>query len=344
MSKGLVECIQAVESDIQCQINTGGTFTSPMTKASLATWGVYAHNQHKSTGLALYSALESWYEACRILVTSWEEGEDLAVMFLRMMKIELLHESDYMNLYSAKTSSIIMRFFAGLPASYERFDRLLGVLQEKSCPPYSDSVGGATMTNDTVVGSVFRGIVFVKQRVTTHILQHYLLNSSAAKGSGTGPNGRRSNSIVPTILYSTSADATPSLKRTSAQCRAAMEDFRSGACNLLISTSVAEEGVDVPEANCVIYLDPIDTSVSYVQGRGRARQKDSSFVMMTERPDRLITKTLGFLSVFECSLSYKSALRSISAKGSGETKKHAKQRSANELIKQLLNATTAYNK
>ena len=203
---------------------------------------------------------------------------------------------------------------------------------------------GATMTNDTVVGSVFRGIVFVKQRVTTHILQHYLLNSSAAKGSGTGPNGRRSNSIVPTILYSTSADATPSLKRTSAQCRAAMEDFRSGACNLLISTSVAEEGVDVPEANCVIYLDPIDTSVSYVQGRGRARQKDSSFVMMTERPDRLITKTLGFLSVFECSLSYKSALRSISAKGSGETKKHAKQRSANELIKQLLNATTAYNK
>ena len=39
-------------------------------------------------------------------------------------------------------------------------------------------------------------------------------------------------------------------------------------------------------ANCVIYLDPMNHAVSYVQGRGRARHEKSSFVMLSERADR----------------------------------------------------------
>jgi len=44
--------------------------------------------------------------------------------------------------------------------------------------------------------------------------------------------------------------------------------------------------MDIPEANCVIYFDPMNTAVSYVQGRGRARQANSSFVMLDQRHDR----------------------------------------------------------
>lgn len=49
---------------------------------------------------------------------------------------------------------------------------------------------------------------------------------------------------------------------------------------------MAEEGLDIPEANCVIYFDPINHAVSYVQGRGRARQEGSTFVVLDQRDDR----------------------------------------------------------
>ena len=109
-----------------------------------------------------------------------------------------------------------------------------------------------------------------------HILDHFIKCSALAKSA----------QVRPAILYSTSSPATPSLKVSKSDADAALKLFGNGECNLLIATNVAEEGMDIPEANCVIYLDPIETSASYVQGRGCARQTDSSFVVMKERPDR----------------------------------------------------------
>lgn len=67
-----------------------------------------------------------------------------------------------------------------------------------------------------------------------------------------------------------------------------LEAFRNGLSNLLISTVVAEEGMDVPEANCVIRFDPVQHAVSFVQGRGRARQTESSFIIMSEQQGRSV--------------------------------------------------------
>lgn len=46
--------------------------------------------------------------------------------------------------------------------------------------------------------------------------------------------------------------------------------------------------MDIPAANVVIRFDPMVHSVSMVQGRGRARQANSHFVVMSERPDRTV--------------------------------------------------------
>lgn len=46
--------------------------------------------------------------------------------------------------------------------------------------------------------------------------------------------------------------------------------------------------MDVPAANCVIRFDPMLTSVSLTQSKGRARQAGSSFVVLAERPDRTV--------------------------------------------------------
>lgn len=62
-----------------------------------------------------------------------------------------------------------------------------------------------------------------------------------------------------------------------------MEKFRTGELNLLCATQVAEEGLDFQACNLIIRFDNLTTFKGYVQSRGRARKKDSEFVVMIKR-------------------------------------------------------------
>lgn len=63
----------------------------------------------------------------------------------------------------------------------------------------------------------------------------------------------------------------------------ALLSFRESCLDLLVSTDVLSEGIDVPAANIVICFDPPQNLVSFIQRRGRARQKESKyFIMMPE--------------------------------------------------------------
>lgn len=57
-------------------------------------------------------------------------------------------------------------------------------------------------------------------------------------------------------------------------------DFRIGEKNVIVSTAVAEEGIDIQACGTVIRWDPPQNMVSWAQSRGRARRKRSTFVLM----------------------------------------------------------------
>ncbi|KAG0213570.1 Dicer-like protein 1 [Mortierella sp. GBA30] len=63
-------------------------------------------------------------------------------------------------------------------------------------------------------------------------------------------------------------------------------NFRNKVYNLLVSTSVAEEGLDIQPCNVVIRFDPVSSTISYIQSRGRARKKNSRYIMMHEYENR----------------------------------------------------------
>mgnify|MGYP002621941972 CR=1 FL=1 len=59
--------------------------------------------------------------------------------------------------------------------------------------------------------------------------------------------------------------------------------FRKGVLNCIFATSVAEEGLDIPDCNVIIRYDLNETLIQYIQSRGRARRHGSIYIHMVER-------------------------------------------------------------
>lgn len=206
----MVKCIHAMEGALLLP-----SFRSPLPRLPAREWGVFARKQADAASgqqqlRQRLTCLQHWYEALRILLVSWEEAEDAAVTFLRMSGVEegvtgclLPGAMGAAGIWPLSVASALQReFWAAVPASYPRFDHLKEILLDKlDGSGDEEGAGGNGHTlppsSSSSSSAAFRGILFVQQRIMTHILEHVIASE---------PELRRR--LRPACLYATNAPAT----------------------------------------------------------------------------------------------------------------------------------------
>ncbi|OCT59844.1 probable ATP-dependent RNA helicase DHX58 [Xenopus laevis] len=121
------------------------------------------------------------------------------------------------------------------------------------------------------ISSGSRGIIFTRTRQSTHSLHKWISSKHSFQIMG-----------VKTAPLTGAGYSNQSKHMTQNEQRETIEMFRKGQLNLLISTSVAEEGLDIPQCNIVVRYGLMTNEIAMVQARGRARREDSCYSFLAK--------------------------------------------------------------
>lgn len=119
-----------------------------------------------------------------------------------------------------------------------------------------------------------RVIIFAEQRTTVIMLAHLLSVHPSMTGIVTGH-------FLGTSNYANRKSNITELSTPRDQ-KDTLNDLRTGKKSVLVATSVLEEGIDVPACNMVVCFDPPKELRSFIQRRGRARDKESKLILFMD--------------------------------------------------------------
>ncbi|UIP00126.1 DEAD/DEAH box helicase [Halobaculum sp. CBA1158] len=119
------------------------------------------------------------------------------------------------------------------------------------------------------IGGGERVIVFTESRDTAEALTEFLSAS------------------FDTRRFVGQGDKEGSDGMTQKQQQETLDAFRAGEFEVLVSTSVAEEGLDVPEVDLVLFFEPVPTAIRSIQRKGRTgRQAEGEVVVLLANDTR----------------------------------------------------------
>ncbi|XP_037343909.2 interferon-induced helicase C domain-containing protein 1 [Pungitius pungitius] len=114
-----------------------------------------------------------------------------------------------------------------------------------------------------------RGIIFTKTRRSAIALSQWIQENPKFADIGVKAShliGGGDQSVVKPM--------------TTAESRDVLKKFRNGEINLLIATTVAEEGLDIAACNFVIRYGLVTNEIAMIQAKGRGRAEDSSYTLV----------------------------------------------------------------
>uniref|UniRef100_A0A8C6WGH5 RNA helicase n=1 Tax=Neogobius melanostomus TaxID=47308 RepID=A0A8C6WGH5_9GOBI len=120
-----------------------------------------------------------------------------------------------------------------------------------------------------------KGILFTKTRKSVHCLYEWILGNAALQGAG---------------INAAKLIGAGNGNMTQKEQRETIRNFHSGSLNLLIATSIAEEGLDIPECNFVVRYGLLTNDIAQLQASGRARAPDSVYSVVASRGGRELVR------------------------------------------------------
>ncbi|VDO32172.1 unnamed protein product [Onchocerca flexuosa] len=127
----------------------------------------------------------------------------------------------------------------------------------------------------------FCGIIFVEQRYVAYVLNTLIRAISRWDSDKFGY--LVSDFVIGYNSANIGAEETMALHRRQ---ELVLRRFHQRHLNLLVATSVLEEGVDVRQCNVVIRFDRPTDYRAYVQSKGRARKDNATYFVLVEECDR----------------------------------------------------------
>ncbi|NXC65472.1 IFIH1 protein, partial [Anhinga anhinga] len=141
-----------------------------------------------------------------------------------------------------------------------------------------------------------RGIIFTKTRLSAFALFQWIKDNPKFEEVGIKAH------------YLIGAGHNSEIKRmTQNEQREVIDKFRGGNINLLIATTVAEEGLDIKECNIVIRYGHVTNEIAMVQARGRARADESTYALVASSGSGAIERE--DVNIFREKMMYKAIQR-----------------------------------
>ncbi|XP_068428814.1 interferon-induced helicase C domain-containing protein 1 [Clinocottus analis] len=124
-----------------------------------------------------------------------------------------------------------------------------------------------------------RGIIFTKTRRSAIALSQWIQENPKFADVGVKAShviGGGDQSVVKPM--------------TTAESRDVLNKFRKGEVNVLIATTVAEEGLDIAACNFVIRYGLVTNEIAMIQALGRGRAEDSSYTLVEVKNTGVVEK------------------------------------------------------
>ncbi|CAI5786281.1 probable ATP-dependent RNA helicase DHX58 isoform X1 [Podarcis lilfordi] len=124
-----------------------------------------------------------------------------------------------------------------------------------------------------------RGIVFTRTRQCAHCLHQWVQENQNLRELG-----------IKAAVLTGAGFSSQTKHMTQQQQKEVIYQFRKGTLNLLFSTSVAEEGLDIPECNIVVRYGLMTNEIAMMQARGRARAPDSTCCVLAKANSKEVAR------------------------------------------------------